>query len=260
MARAWGGVYHGGTVGFEARFARTPTTGVDAAIVGRMRGELRDWDRRADELSAAAIEAGRPTEWFDRLYAEGRAGEVSMPWDRTDPHPLLREWAESTGLDGVGRRAVVVGCGLGADAAYLTTRGFDVLGFDLSATAVEVARERHGSTGAEFRAADLLALPADWTGAFDLVVEIFTIQALPDPPRGDAVHAIAGLVAPAGTLLAVAFRQDGDEPATEGPPFALTRDQVTGLAVRGLDLVEIEALPGERWRAEFRRSGDVPRH
>ncbi len=225
-----------------------------------MRGELRDWDRRADELAAAAIEAGRPTEWFDRLYAEGRAGEVSMPWDRTDPHPLLREWVESTGLDGVGRRAVVVGCGLGADAAYLTTRGFDVLGFDLSATAVEVARERHGSTGAEFRAADLLALPAEWTGAFDLVVEIFTIQALPDPPRGDAVHAIAGLVAPAGTLLAVAFRQDGDEPATEGPPFALTRDQVTGLAVRGLDLVEIEALPGERWRAEFRRGGDVPRH
>ena len=56
------------------------------------------------------------------------------------------------------------------------------------------------------------------------------------------------------------FRQDGDEHATEGPPFALTRDQVTGLAVRGLDLVEIEALPGERWRAEFRRSGDVPRH
>ena len=225
-----------------------------------MRGELRDWDRRADELSAAAIEAGRPTEWFDRLYAEGRAGDVSMPWDRTDPHPLLREWAETTGLDGTGRRAVVVGCGLGADAAYLTTLGFEVLGFDLSATAIEVAQERHGGTGAAFRVADLLALPAEWVRAFDLVVEIFTVQALPDPPRTEAVHAIAGLVAPEGTLLAVAFRKDGDEPATEGPPFALTRAQVTGLAVDGLGLVEIEALPGERWRAEFRRSAEPPRH
>ena len=183
-----------------------------------------------------------------------------MPWDRTDPHPLLHEWAETTELAGAGRRAVVVGCGLGADAAYLTTRGFDVLGFDLSPTAVEVAAERHGDTGAEFRTADLLALPAEWEGAFDLVVEIFTIQALPDPPRGAAMRAIAGLVAPEGTLLAVAFRKDGDEPATEGPPFALTRDQVTALAVRGLALVDIEALPGERWRAEFRRGGDVPRH
>ena len=225
-----------------------------------MRGELRDWDQRADELSTAAIGAGRPTEWFDQLYAEGRSGAVSMPWDRTDPHPLLREWAETQRVDGAGRRAVVVGCGLGADAAYLATRGFDVLGFDLSPTAIEVAQERHGATGPEFRTADLLALPAEWAGAFDLVVEIFTIQALPDPPRADAVHAIAGLVAPEGTLLAVAFRRDGDEPATQGPPYALTRDQVLALATRGLGLVEIEALPGERWRAEFRRGQDVARH
>ena len=171
------------------------------------------------------------------------------------PHPLLREWVESAGLDGVGRRAVVVGCGLGADAAYLTTRGFEVLGFDLSPTAVEVARERHGSTGAELRAADLLALPAEWTGAFDLVVEIFTIQALPDPPRGDAVHAIARAGRPGGDVAGRGVPPGRRRARHRGSLFALTRDQVTGLAVRGLDLVEIEALPGERWRAEFRRVG-----
>ena len=37
----------------------------------------RDWDVRADELSAEAIADGEPTAWFDRLYAAGDAGEVS---------------------------------------------------------------------------------------------------------------------------------------------------------------------------------------
>ena len=51
----------------------------------------RDWDLRADELSARAIADGEPTAWFDRLYAEGATGTVSMPWDRDEPHVLLRD-------------------------------------------------------------------------------------------------------------------------------------------------------------------------
>jgi hypothetical protein len=69
----------------------------------------RDWDLRADELSAEAIAGGEPTAWFDRLYAEGVSGQVSMPWDRDQPHVPLAEWAERTSLAGDGRSAVVVG-------------------------------------------------------------------------------------------------------------------------------------------------------
>ena len=144
---------------------------------------VRDWDQRAGELYPAAIADGDPTAWFDRLYAAGEAGEVSMPWERDDPHPLLREWAERHDVRGEGRRAVVVGCGLGADAEYLARLGFETTGFDVAATAVRLAAERHPGTPVDYRVADLLDLPADWRHAFDLVVEIFTIQALPDPPR-----------------------------------------------------------------------------
>lgn len=141
----------------------------------------RDWDVRAGELASRAIADGEPTAWFDRLYAEAATGEVSMPWDRDAPQDLLRSWAEARDLDGAGRRAVVVGCGLGADAEYLAARGFATTGFDIAETAVRLARERHPETRVDYRVADLLALPEDWRGAFDLVVEIFTIQALPDP-------------------------------------------------------------------------------
>jgi SAM-dependent methyltransferase len=143
----------------------------------------RGWDRRADELSSTATNAGKPTAWFDRLYAEGVAGRITMPWDRDQPHPLLAEWAQRTSLAGHGRRAVVVGCGLGADAELLAGLGFRTTAFDIAPTAIQEARTRHPGSRVDYRVADLLALPDELVGAFDLVVEIFTLQALPDPQR-----------------------------------------------------------------------------
>jgi hypothetical protein len=46
-----------------------------------------DWDDLGDRLAAQSIASGGPTGWFDRLYAAGAAGEVSMPWSRRTPHP-----------------------------------------------------------------------------------------------------------------------------------------------------------------------------
>jgi len=213
-----------------------------------------DWAARADRLSADAIAAGEPTAWFDRLYAAGVAGEVGMPWDRTEPHPLLRAWAESRALDGDGSRAVVVGCGLGADAEYLSRLGFTTTGIDIADTAIAQARLRHPGTRVDYRVADLLALPDDLPGGFDLVVEVFTLQAVPDPPRSELVPAVASLVAPGGTLLAIQFRYDGTAPLDEGPPFPLARETMEGLATDGLGLVRLEELEGPLWRAEYERA------
>ena len=214
---------------------------------------VRDWDQRAGELYSAAIADGDPTAWFDRLYAAGEAGEVSMPWERDDPHPLLREWAERHDVRGEGRRAVVVGCGLGADAEYLARLGFETTGFDVAATAVRLAAERHPGTPVDYRVADLLDLPADWRHAFDLVVEIFTIQALPDPPRSGAIAGVASLVAAGGTLLAVAFRHTAGVDPLAGPPFSLTRASMESLAADGLEVLRAEELEGPLWRVEYRR-------
>ena len=211
-----------------------------------------DWQARANELAAESIDAGEPTAWFDRLYAAGVAGEVSMPWSRDGAHAALAEW--TSGRTGAGRRAVVVGCGLGADAAHLAGLGWATTGFDVSPTAVEEARRRHAGSGAEFVVGDLLALPEEWRAAFDLVVEVFTLQALPDPPRAAAAAAVRGLVAPGGTLLAVQFRDDGSWPAGVGPPFPLARGFMEGLAGDRLELVALEELAGPLWRAEYRRA------
>lgn len=217
----------------------------------------RDWDLRADQLSAEAIAAGRPSAWFERLYAEGAAGAVGMPWDRETPQAqLLDWWATRAGFaDGRGRRAVVVGCGLGADAEHAAAHGFATTGFDLSATAIDQARKRHPGSKVDYRVIDLLDLPADMVGSYDLVIEVFTLQALPDPPRRQAAAAVTSLLAPGATLVAVAFRDIGAAPP-DRPPYPLTRRDLALLETPGVQLVEAqEVADPPRWVVTYERGG-----
>jgi SAM-dependent methyltransferase len=217
---------------------------------------VEDWQTKAGEFVGPSYERGDATGWFDQLYAAGATGEVSMPWDRDEPHMLLRDWARRGRVKGKGRPAVVVGCGLGADAEYLASLGFDTVGFDIAPTAVQVAKERHPGSAVDYRVADLLDLPDEWEQAFDLVVEIFTLQALPDPPRADAIRSVIRLVKPGGTLLMVAFRATADTDPRQGPPFSLTRESIDAVATDGLQVAtadELELDGAPYWRVELNR-------
>lgn len=210
-------------------------------------------------LAAEAISAGDPTGWFERLYAKAEAGEEVVPWDRAAPHRLLVEWAEAQRLAGHGQRAVVVGSGTGDDAEYIAGRGFDTVAFDISASAVRAAQRRYPGSQVEYVVADLLSPPPEWRHAFDLVVESMTLQALPDPPRRDAIAQLGPLVAPGGTLLVHARARDENDPSDDGPPWALTRAEIDAVAAAdGLGTVRVEDIrepASRRWRAEFRRPG-----
>jgi SAM-dependent methyltransferase len=218
-----------------------------------------DPEDRAQTLAADSIRAGDPTGWFERLYAAAEAGDEVVPWDRAAPHRLLVEWAEARRLDGAGRRALVVGCGLGDDAEYVAGRGFGTVAFDISASAVRAARRRYPGSRVQYVTADLLSPPAEWRHAFDLVVESMTLQALPDPPRRDAIAQLGRLAAPGGTLLVHARARDESDPADDGPPWALTRAEIGAIAAAdGLGTVRVEDIrepASRRWRAEFRRPG-----
>ncbi|SDD93003.1 class I SAM-dependent methyltransferase [Auraticoccus monumenti] len=220
----------------------------------------RDWDLRADELSGEAIAAGQPAAWFERLYAEGAAGAVGMPWDRDTPQPQLVDWwTPRPGFaDGRGRRAVVVGCGLGADAEHAASHGFETTGFDVSATAIDQARQRHPGSTVDYRVIDLLDLPADLVGRYDLVVEVFTLQALPDPPRTRAAAAVTSLLAPGGTLVAIAFRDIG-APPPDRPPYPLTRRDLALLETTEVRMVQAEEVAHPaRWVATYERRSWLP--
>lgn len=209
-------------------------------------------------MAAESIAAGDPTGWFERVYAAAAAGRAVVPWDRGAPGRYLTAWAADRRLRGAGRRAVVAGCGLGDDAEFIAGLGFETTAFDISATAIATARRRFPGSAVRYQTADLLSPPEDWQQAFDLVVESLVLQALPDPPRRDAITSLGGLVAPGGTLIAVARAREPGQPV-DGPPWALTRAEIDALAGGGLQPVAIEDLTDpqmpwpRRWRAEFRR-------
>jgi len=217
-----------------------------------------DPEQRARELAAAARSAGDATGWFERLYAAAEAGDMAVPWDRGSPHRLLVQWAEQRGITGDGRRALVVGCGLGDDAEYIAGLGFGTVGFDISASAIRAARRRYPDSRVTYAVANLLDPPAEWHQAFDLVVESLTLQSLPDPPRRDAIAQVGRLVAPGGTLIVSARARDEDDDPGEGPPWTLTRAEVDAIGASGLEPVRIEDIrepESRRWRAEYRRPG-----
>ena len=205
-------------------------------------------------LAARALAGGRPTAWFEELYAAGESGETTMPWDRTTPAPQLAEWLPEQGEPG-GRRAVVVGCGLGGDAEFVAAAGYRTTAFDIAPTAVTAARRRFPGSPVDYRVADLLHLPPEWLRAFDVVVEVITVQALPVALRAAATAAVASLVAPGGSLLVVENVREDAEPLTVGPPWTFTRAEVAAFADHGLEPVSLRrsAEPTLRWRAEYHR-------
>ena len=217
-----------------------------------------DAEEIARRMAAESIAAGHPTAWFERLYAAAQAGQAAVPWDRGAPSRYLTGWTAARALRGAGQRAVVVGCGLGDDAEFIAGLGFQTVAFDISPTAIAAARRRFAGSAVRYQAADLLSPPPAWRHAFDLVVESLTLQALPDPPRRDAIARLGDLVAPCGTLIVIARAREPGQ-TVQGPPWALTRAEVDALVGRGLEPVRIEDMNDpqmpwpRRWRAEFRR-------
>lgn len=202
---------------------------------------------RTRQLAAEFNERGDPMGWFDALYKESGGDIEKIPWADMEPNRFFKAWAESTGLRGEGRRALVVGCGLGDDAKYLHDLGFRVTAFDISPTAIEWARKAHSGADIEFETADLFDPPAEWVraggdraegeavggGAFDFVLEIYTIQPLPIEMRPTVIDSVAAFVATGGRLVVVTHGRDDDE-ETSVVPWPLSKRDLSRFGENGL--------------------------
>jgi hypothetical protein len=104
-------------------------------------------------------------------------------------------------------------------------------------------------------------LPAQWNRAFDFVLEIYTIQALPPEHRARTMQCIASLVAEGGNLLSICRGRDEDEVSGD-LPWPLTRSELTHFEACGLTLLEFddymdsEEPPERRFRSLWRRESE----
>ena len=215
---------------------------------------MSDPRARVRELAAEYTGKGNQLGWFDALYREAERGEGVVPWGDSVPNAGLLEFWRKHPLETAGKRALVIGCGLGDDSEQLAKWGFETTGFDISPTAIAATRKRYPDTKVEYAVADLFHPPAEWLRAFDLVLEIYTVQAFTGDLRARSIAKIAEFVAAGGRLLVIARGREDGEPEGQGPPWPLTRKEIDGFRRAGLEEESFEdyADPEPPWVRRFR--------
>ena len=183
-------------------------------------------------LAKTYADRGDPNGWFEEFYARAGGDINNVYWADLKPNPMLLDWIDKHPAP-AGRRAITIGCGLGDDAEVLMQHGYRVIAFDISASAIDMCRQRYPDSTVDYRVADLFDHPAAWRRGFDLVYECNTIQILEGPDRNRALEAIADLTAPGGEVLVSCRSRDKDD-HSEAFPIALDREEIDGFRRAGL--------------------------
>jgi len=211
---------------------------------------------RGQQLAQESLARGDATGWFETLYGSAHGDAHAVQWADMEVNPNLVVWLEHAGLRGEGKRALVIGCGLGDDAEELARVGFAVVAFDISPTAIAWCHERFPDSPVRYIAVDLFTSPPAWHGTFDFVLEVYTLQVLPPDLRPPAIARIAGYVAPGGRLLVICWGRDGgDDPGRM--PWPLTHPEVNLFRTHGLcetrfeDYIDHAGSPQRRFRVEY---------
>lgn len=134
---------------------------------------------------------------YDMMY------RFSKPnWDSDATPPEVKALVEKTKLPG---HALDLGCGTGTHAIYLAQHGWQVVGVDFSAKAIELARAkaREADVAVDFRVCDVTRL--DLSELFEFVLDVGCFHGLGERGRQAYAEQVAQLTRIDSTLLLWAF-------------------------------------------------------
>jgi SAM-dependent methyltransferase len=103
----------------------------------------------------------------DAIHWDERYAKDDAPWETGRPSTELQRVLAEVPIGPC--RVLELGCGTGVNAVWLAQNGFDVTAVDLSANAIDRARQRALMSGASVRflVADVLNPPDEPSGSFD---------------------------------------------------------------------------------------------
>lgn len=189
----------------------------------------------SDELrKKLGVKENKPNDWFETLYSESNESGEGVPWANMTSHPFFKKWMTENPINGKGKSALVVGCGMGDDAIELESAGFDVTAFDVSSSAIELCKKRFPQAKVNFVTADLIKGVSDWYKKFDFVLEIFTIQALPPKYEETLIQNVTDFVSDQGKLVIITEIQYEKRTYENGPPWLLNKDYIKSFEKHGL--------------------------
>lgn len=213
----------------------------DRGTIGRV--SIRD---RHDPNAAAS---------WDAVYVEDTA-----PWDIGRPQSAFVGLADA---DEIASPVLDSGCGTGEHALMLAARGVEVMGVDLSPTAIARARQKAADRGltATFQVGDVLALDRlDRT--FATIVDNGAFHVFDDEDRARYVCSLAAAAGEGTVLHLMCFSER--EPGTFGPR-RITQEELRESFADGWQVERIEAAvievrpdwehgPAQAWLARIVRT------
>jgi cyclopropane fatty-acyl-phospholipid synthase-like methyltransferase len=129
-----------------------------------------------------------------------RSAQRYLEWSaRIVDDPRSRFVAELTGLLADGARVLDLGCGAGVPSTAALAERHDVLGVDVSATQLELARRN--VPAARFERGDMTGLSFP-DGSFDAVTAFYSVLHVPREEQGALFARIAAWLRPGGWFLA----------------------------------------------------------
>jgi SAM-dependent methyltransferase len=168
---------------------------------------------------------------WDAAYTEDWA-----PWDIGRPQPV---WIRLADAGEITSPVLDSGCGTGEHTLLLAERGMEVLGIDVSPTAIGRARSKAAQRGldAEFQVGDVLAL--DQLGRrFATVIDSGVFHVFDDADRARYVTSLAAALEPGGVLQLLCFSEL--TPGETGPR-RVTQAELRAAFAEGWEVERIEA-------------------
>jgi SAM-dependent methyltransferase len=143
------------------------------------------------------------------------------PWDIGRPQPVFEVLADAGEIAGP---VLDVGCGTGENALLFAARGFEVVGVDAVAAAIEAARRKAVARGleAEFLVHDALALEG-LGRRFATVVDSGLFHTFDDAERGRFVTSLAAALTLGGHYYVLCF---SERELRDGGPRRVTQAEL----------------------------------
>lgn len=138
------------------------------------------------------------------------------------------------------------GCGVGATTLALAEKGYDAVGLDICASAIDQATRAAADRNLHvtFDTADL-AKTSGYENYFHTVIDGLVFHCLPEQLRDGYVESSARALRPGGTFFALVFSTDAFPPGADFGPRPFTEPELREIV--GRHLVVDEVRPARAW-------------
>ena len=138
------------------------------------------------------------------------------------------------------------GCGVGTASLALAAQGYEVVGLDRSASAIEQAKKAAAERGliATFEVADL-SRSTGYENYFNTVIDGLVFHCLPEGLRHAYMESSARSLKPGGKFFALVFATEAFPPSADFGPRPFTHHQLESIV--GKHLVVDDIRPARAW-------------